>query len=156
MARSVFDSNQLCQACLFLRAKKAEEPNRRLDWTERKEILDTTLTWADKHLPKVTMPDGTKGARLTMETADGYELHIGKKFFTETFSKCKNRRRVAATMEIATHINEWVKDALHIATEPGRHHDFNFEVFRTKYNGLEIEFKAKMTEGLIVYLMKLI
>ena len=156
LARSVFDSNQLCQACLFLRAKKAEEPNRRLDWNERKEILDATLTWADKHLPKVTMPDGTKGARLTMETADGYELHIGKKFFTETFSKCKNSRRVAATMEIATHINEWVKDALHIATEPGRHHDFNFEVFRAKYNGHEIEFKAKVTEGLIVYLMKLI
>ena len=59
-------------------------------------------------------------------------------------------------MEIATHIEEWIKDAIHTDTEAGKHHNFDFEVFRTNYKGEEIEFKAKVTDGLIVYLMKLI
>lgn len=33
---------------------------------------------------------------------------------------------------------------------------FDFEVFRVNYKGKDIEFKAKVTEGLIVYLMKLL
>lgn len=102
------------------------------------------------------MPDGTTGARLTVHTKDGVELHIGKKFFTETYSKCKNSRRVAETMEVATHINEWIRDAEQIRIEPGRHHAFDFVVFKTVYNNQEIEFKAKSTEGLIVYMMRLL
>lgn len=156
LAYQFANDNQLCQACQFLRRMRGEEPFRRLDGNERKQIHDSALAWADRHLPKVPMPDGTEGARLTVKTADGYELHIGKKFFNETFSKCKNSRRVAKTMEIATHIDEWIKDAIHVDTEPGKHHKFDFEVFRSNYNGQEIEFKAKVTEGLIVYLMRLL
>ena len=82
-------------------------------------------------------------------------VYHGKKFFTETYSKCKNSRRVAETMEVATHINEWIRDAEQIRIEPGRHHAFDFVVFKTVYNNQEIEFKAKSTEGLIVYMMRL-
>ena len=156
LARSFIDENQLCQVCTFLHNKTGEELGRRLNQQERKEIMEATLAWADKHLPKITMPDGSQGARLTLKTADGYELHIGKKFFTETYSKCKNSRRVAETMEMATHIGEWITDAIHHDTEDGRHHDFNFEVFRTSFRGKDIEFKAKCTDGLIVYLMKIL
>ena len=102
------------------------------------------------------MPDGTIGARLTIQTKEGVELHIGKKFFTETYSKCKNSKRVAETMELATRITEWIKDAEQIRVEPGRHHAFDFVVFKAVYNNQEIEFKAKSTEGLIVYLMRLL
>ena len=156
LARSFIDDNQLCQACRFLRNMKGEELGRRLDKQERKDIHDATLAWAEKHLPKTTMPDGTQGARLTLNTADGYELHIGKKFFTETYSKCKNSRRVAETMEMATHIGEWATEARHLRTESGRHHEFDFEVFTVSFEGKEIEFKAKCTDGLIVYLMKIL
>lgn len=156
LAHQFADDNQLCQACQILRQKRKEEPYRRLDSEERKQIYESALIWADRHLPKVSMPDGKQGARLTIKTADGYELHVGKKFFNETFSKCKNSRKVARTMEIATHIEEWIKDAIHTDTEAGKHHNFDFEVFRTNYKGEEIEFKAKVTDGLIVYLMKLI
>ncbi len=156
LARSFIDQNQLCQACQFLRTKKSEESSRSLTSQERKDIQDAALAWAENHLPKIQMPDGTMGARLTAMTADGYELHIGKKFFTETYSKCKGSRRVAETMEMATHIDEWVKNALHFGTEPGRHHNYDFEVFRVNHNGQDIEFKAKVTEGLIVYIMRLI
>ena len=59
-------------------------------------------------------------------------------------------------MEVATHVNNWIRDADQIRIEPGRHHDFNFDVFKATYNNQEIEFKAKETEGLIVYMMRLI
>ena len=156
LARSFIDDNQLCQVCTFLHNMTGEELGRRLNKQERKDIQEATLAWADKHLPKINMPDGTQGARLTLKTADGYELHIGKKFFTETYSKCKNGRHVAETMETATHIGEWITKATHQGTEPGRHHDFNFEVFTVSYQGKNIEFKAKCTDGLIVYLMRLL
>ena len=156
LAHSFIDDNQLCQACRFLHNMTGEELGRRLNKQERKEIQEATLVWADKHLPKTTMPDGTQRARLTMKTADGYELHIGKKFFNETYSKCKNSRRVAETMEMATHIGEWITEATHQRTEEGRHHDFNFEVFTVSFKGRKIEFKAKCTDGLIVYLMKIL
>jgi hypothetical protein len=133
-----------------------EELGRRLNKQERKDIQDATLAWADKHLPKIDMPDGTQCARLTLKTADGYELHIGKKFFSETYSKCKNSRHIAETMEMATHIGEWIVEATHQRTEVGRHHNFNFEVFTVSYQGKNIEFKAKCTDGLIVYLMRLL
>lgn len=40
--------------------------------------------------------------------------------------------------------------------EPGRHHAFDFVVFKTFHNNQKIEFKAKSTEGLIVYMMRLL
>lgn len=148
--------NELCQACELLHRLKGEETNRRLNKEERQEIKQAALTWAEKHLPKVDMPDGTKASRLTIETTDGYQLHIGKKLITETFSKCKNSRWFAKTMEMTTHVNEWAKIATHTRTEQGRHHAYEFEVFNVNYKGYNIEFKAKNTDGLIVYLMKII
>lgn len=148
--------NELCQACLILHRLRNEGEQRRLTSEERKSIQESAVTWADKHLPKVTMPDGTTGARLTVQTKEGVELHIGKKFFTETYSKCKNSRRVAETMEIATRVNEWIRNAEQIRIEPGRHHAFDCVVFKAVYNNQEIEFNAKSTEGLIVYMMRLL
>ena len=148
--------NELCEACRILHQLREEGEQRRLTSEERRTIQESVLTWADRHLPRITMQDGTQAARLTVETKEGVELHIGKKFFTETFSKCKNSRRVAETMEVATHVNNWIRDAEQIRIEPGRHHDFNFVVFKATYNNQEIEFKAKETEGLIVYMMRLI
>ena len=147
--------NQLCAACSLLHSLKEAGRSRRLTSEERRNVQISALTWANKHLPTVVMPDGTEGARLTVKTREGIELHIGKKFITETFSKCKNSRKVAETMEMATLVNEWIRDAVKIRTEEGRHHDFDFVVFIAKYHDKEIEFKAKSTEGLIVYSMRL-
>ena len=148
--------NELCQACKLLRHLKNTGKRRRLTSKERKAVQESAVNWANRHLPKVTMSDGTRGARLTIQTKEGVELHIGKKFFTETYSQCKNSRKVAETIEMATYVNEWIRDAEQIRIEPGRHHDFNFVVFKATYNNQDIEFKAKVTDGLIVYVMRLI
>lgn len=148
--------NEVCAACMLIRDMQQQARNRRLSGEERASIQNAALTWADKHLPKVTMSDGRKGSRLTITTNEGFVLNVGKKFFTETFSKCKNSRKIAETMEMATLVSEWIKDAHHIRREPGRHHNYNFEVFKATHDGKDIEFKAKATDGLIVYCMRLI
>lgn len=148
--------NEVCQACTLIRQMLGEESSRRLTSEERKSISTAAMTWADKHLPRVTMADGSEAARLTVSTENGDVLHIGKKFFSETFAKSKNSRRLAETMRLATEVNEWIGNARYIRTEPGRHHDFNFNVYEVEVAGQRIELKAKATEGLILYLMKLL
>lgn len=69
LARAV-PENELCQACLILHRLKNEGEQRRLTSEERKSIQGSAVTWADKHLPKVTMPDGTTGVRLTVQTKE--------------------------------------------------------------------------------------
>lgn len=155
-ARSFIDDNQLCQACRYIHEMKVDESNRRLNRNERFDIAAAANTWADKHLPRIKMPDGTQGARLKVTLENGDELLIGKKFFSETFAKCKNSRRLAETMQMATKINEWISTARYVRTETGRHHDFNFRVYEVEVDGQTIELKAKVTEGIIVYLMKLL
>ena len=155
-ARSFVDENQLCQACRFIHEMKADESNRRLSREERFDIAAAVNTWADKHLPRTAMQDGTQGARLTVKLGNGDELFIGKKFFSETFAKCKNSRKLAETMDIATKINEWISSARYVRTEAGRHHDFDFKVYEVEIDGRTIELKAKVTEGIIAYVMRLI
>lgn len=155
-ARSFVDDNQLCQACRYIHEMKVYETNRRLTKRERLDIAAAASTWADRHLPRVKMPDGTKGARLAVTLENGDELLIGKKFFSETFAKCIKSRRLAETMELATKIDEWIASARYVRTEPGRHHDFDFKVYEVEVGGQTIELKAKVTEGLIAYLMKLL
>lgn len=155
-ARSFIDENQLCQACRFIHEMKADESNRRLSREERFDIAAAVNTWTDKHLPKCTLPDGTPASRMVANLNNGDEMIIGKKLFTETFAKCKNSRELAKTMEIATKINEWISSARYVRTEAGRHHDFDFRVYQVEIDGRTIELKAKVTEGIIAYVMRLL
>lgn len=155
-ARSFVDENQLCQACRFIHNMKRDETGRRLNRQERLDIATAANAWADRHLPRVKMPDGTNGARLSVSLDNGDKLLIGKKFFSETFAKNKNSRRLAETMQMATLINEWIGSARYVRTEAGRHHDFDFRVYEIEVNGQVIELKAKVTGGIIAYMMKLL
>lgn len=148
--------NEVCKACDIIHKMKAEEATRRLTKEERLEIAAATNKWADKHLPRIAMPDGTKAARLTVGLENGDELFIGKKFFSETFAKSKNSRRLAETMQLSTRINEWISSARYVRTETGRHHDFDFRVYEIEVDNMVIELKAKVTEGYIAYLMRLL
>ena len=156
LIRSLIDDNQLCQACEIIRRMRADEDSRRLTTEERKEIRDAALTWANRQLPIITLPGGVPANRLSVNLANGDTLHIGKQFITETFAKCKNSRRLAETMDLSTRVEEWIDSAHYLRTEAGRHHPFDFKVYEAEYKGQKIEIKAKVTDGLILYLMKLI
>lgn len=148
--------NQLCEACQLIRQMIGEEKERRISWEERIALREAALTWADKHLPKIVLANNISAFRLTVDTKDGYTIHIGKKLIAETFTKCKNSRRLAKTISAITHLEEWIGTAIHVRTEAGRHHNFNFEVFEAQYKDNIIEFKAKQTDGLIAYIMRII
>ncbi len=154
--RSFIDDSQLCQACQFIREMKMEEVSRRLNKKERLDIATAANAWADKHLPRVPMKDGTQGARMEVSLENGDIILIGKKFFSETFAKSIYSRNLAETMDIATKINEWISSARYVRTEAGRHHDFDFRVYEVDFDGRSIELKAKVTEGFIAYMMRLI
>lgn len=156
LARQFVPDNEVCAACALIRKMKNEETSRRLTKEERKDISTAALSWASTHLPKITLQDGTPAFRLSKTLENGDEIHIGKKFISETFAKTKNSRRLAETMELATEVEKWIGTARYVRTEVGRHHDFDFRVYEAEIDGQKIELKAKVTDGLILYLMKLI
>ena len=120
---------------------------------EREIARRNAVQWAEKHLPKVKMPNGRVASRMVVRTEDGLEFVVGKRFINKTFSLNKNNDRLAETMELATLVNEWAKNATNIGIEEGIHHDYNFYVFTAVYQGRKIVFKAKDTDGLIAYTM---
>ena len=68
----------------------------------------------------------------------------------------KDSKKMATDTTYSTERLTTTRNAEQIRIEPGRHHAFDFVVFKTVYNNQEIEFKAKSTEGLIVYMMRLL
>lgn len=148
--------NEECKACSIIRQMQGQESNRRLTKEERNRIKDAALSWADKNLPKVVMPNGALGTRLTTKTANGDIVHVGVTFFNETFSKNIRNRRLAETMQLTTKVKEWIGKAKFNRIEDGRHHNFQFKVYDVDFAGLHLEVKAKMTEGLILYLMRIL
>lgn len=156
LAKTFIPDNELCAACLCIRSFMNAENERRLTKEERKEIASAALEWAELHLPKIPNPDGTLMSRLTSITSNGDTILIGKKFFSETFAKNKRNRKLAETIKLATQINEWIGSAVYIGTEPGRHHAFDFRIYEVEYKGQKIQLKAKVTEGIMAYNMRLI
>lgn len=156
LAKPFIPDNELCAACLCIRSFMNAENERRLTKEERKEIARAALEWAERHLPKVPNPDGTLMSRLTSITSNGDTILIGKKFFSETFAKNIHNKRLAKTMELATHINEWIGLAKCKGNEPGKHHNFDFRIYEVEYKGQIIQLKAKVTDGFLAYNMKLL
>ena len=156
LAKPSIPQNQLCEACRFIRSKVEESETRRLTKEEREEVRNATLTWANIHLPKVTLPNGQIASRVTLTTSQNYKIIVGKTSINETFAKNLHNKKLAHTMEAITKVGEWLPDAVYLRYEDGEHHKFGFEVFEADWNGQKIEFKAKATEGLILYNVRLI
>ncbi len=150
--------NQVCQACIRLHELAEKETGSRLERIEQTEAKDKALEWAKKHLPKVQQPNGDIAFRdiVTIDSC-GDEIIVSQKFITETFSKCLGKRWAADTMELTTKVHEWLPKAVCVDPhEVGRHHAYAFRVYESEYNGIKIRFKAKETECLILYIMRII
>jgi hypothetical protein len=87
------------------------------------------------------------------ETAD--EIIVRRRFFGETFAKNKQNEKLAETMELATLVSEWLPSARYVGLEKGRDHNCQFKVFEASYNGVNIEFKVRVSEGNIIHTMKI-
>ena len=77
-------------------------------------------------------------------------------FFTETAAKSKRDPDVVHVLRTATDFSKWIPEATRIRTEAGIHHSCNFSVYQVTYQGQTIEFKCKITDGELLYMMKFI
>ena len=153
LARDI-PANELCQACLILQDMRTKEERERLENTDRRAIRQSAVDWAERHLPEVTLPNGQVAKRLVVNNADG-SMIVNKPFFSETFTKNINNRQLAKTMDIATHIADWLPNANLRRIESGRHHDCDFRVYEAEYDGETIECKVKDVPERFVYMMRI-
>ncbi|MBR0084717.1 MAG: minor capsid protein, partial [Bacteroidales bacterium] len=147
--------NQLCQACLKIRAMAKKEAHTPLSDLERKEIRKSTDEWAERHLPETTLPNGQKAKRLIVENA-GNMLVVNKGFISKTFSQNARYELLAETMELATMVGDWLPTATLVGVEAGHHHKCNFLVYEASFRGLTIQCKVKDQVEKMVYTMRII
>ena len=145
------------QACLKRKELTKKELERRLNQSERKEIIDAVNQWADKHLDAVHTENGVEKYKKIAVSENNASLKVNRKFFNETYSKNKNNRRLAETMDAAVHFEEWMPFShKEEREEDGKHHNCKFAVYTAKYKGNKIEFKVKLNANNNVYTMKFI
>lgn len=106
-----------------------------------------------------TLPSITIGSEISHQkviaTANGDKIRVGKTFFNETFSKNIHNKQLEEIMNLAMDFEKWMPNLPKGRIEKGIHHDFNFMAYEIKYNGYEIVFKTKLTEGQIAYTMRI-
>lgn len=147
--------NELCQACRLIRQQQNERRSQRLTPQEFREATSIANRWADEHLAS-TVINGIPSKRTLMMTADGHEIKVGKKFFSETAAKNKRNPDLVHVLKSATEFEKWLPFAERLRIEDGIDHDYPFSVYTVEYQGQTIEFKCKLTTGEILYTMRFI
>lgn len=156
LTKPIIPDNELCMACQLIREMAMKEKTARLTKEERKNIRNAVEQWAETHLPEVDLPTGVAKRLYIKNTETGDEFVLNKGFFSETFAKNLYNRQLAETMNLATRISEWLPSAKFVRTEKGKHHNFDFKVFIANVEGTDVECKAKVTDGNILYTMRII
>ena len=147
--------NELCAACRLIRQAQAQRNNQRLTPQEFRDAREKATQWADNNLTP-TIINGQPAKRTMVQTADGHTIGVGKVFFTETAAKSKRDPDVVHVLKTATDFSKWIPEATRIRTEAGIHHSCDFSVYQVTYQGQTIEFKCKITDGELLYMMKFI
>ena len=138
-----------------IRGIQMEEPLPNRNFKQNKEFYSKQIKlWADENLKEVQIDKHTTAKRLIIQ-ADEVDVIVSREFLKETFNKHLKSDELDAVMNVAMNVKEWLPNAKHVATEPGRHHDFPFEIFTTVYNGRKVKAEVKVTEGNILYVVKI-
>ena len=147
--------NELCAACSLIRLSQQSGKSQKLTPQEFREASNKAIQWAENNLTP-TVINNQPAKRSLVQTADGHVIGVGKKFFSETAAKAIHDPDVVHVLKTATEFNEWLPQATLVRTEQGRHHNCMFSVYHVVYQGQTIEFKCKMTDGELLYMMKFI
>lgn len=134
---------------------KKKEPLLKSNFKQNKENYSKQIKlWADKNLKEVQIDKHTTAKRITIQS-DGVDVIVSREFLKETFNKHLKSEDLETVMSVAMDVKKWLPNAKHVATEPGRHHDFPFEIFTATYNGHKVKAEVKVTEGNILYVVKI-
>ena len=147
--------NELCAACRLIRLSQQSGKTQKLTPQEFREASNKAIQWAENNLTP-TVINNQPAKRSLVQTADGHVIGVGKKFFSETAAKAIHDPDVVHVLKTATEFKEWLPHATLVRTEQGRHHNCMFSVYHVVYQGQTIEFKCKMTDGELLYMMKFI
>ena len=147
--------SDLCAACRVIHQAQESRRNPRLRREEYNRVLSLAKNWANDHLD-TKMINGKPSKRTTIKTADEHVVFVGKKFFSEAANKAKNDPELAHFLKIATEFKKWLPNATRTRIEDGYDHPYQFSVYRVRYQEQTIEFKCKMTNGEILYTMRIV
>ena len=110
-----------------------------------------------KTLPLVKLEDGKTAYRKDIVIANGETVRVGIDLFKETYNKAQCNMNLEKSIEVAMEFEQWIPQLSSYTTEQGRHHNCDFAVFRTTYNGIEIEMKAKILDDVLkAYILRLL
>ena len=119
------------------------------------QITKSINEWATENLKEVQINEKETAKRLYLFLGEK-EIIMNKKFLTETYSKNINNSHLPDTIQVALNIKDWLPNGKFVRKEQGKHHDCFFNVYQAEYNGKKIEFKTKLTDGEILYTMRLL
>ena len=152
--------NELCAACEILRQLQQQRSNKRPTGEEFKNLNQKVMQWADSNLDVIELPNAPTNNNPTKRTylssMDNHSIAVGKVFFSEMMHKNKRNPQLPDLVKAAMHFKEWIPISSIVNIEEGKHHAFNFSVYRVVWNGWTIEFKCKLTDGELLYNMRFI
>ena len=152
--------NELCAACEILRQLQQQISNKQPTGEEFKNLNQKVIQWADSNLDIIELPNAPTNNNPTKRTylssMDNHSIAVGKVFFSEMMHKNKRNPQLPDLVEAAMHFKEWIPISSIINIEEGKHHAFNFSVYRVVWNWWTIEFKYKLTDGELLYNMRFI
>lgn len=119
------------------------------------QLTKSINEWATENLKEVQINKKETAKRLYLFLGEK-EIIMNKKFLTETYSKNINNSHLPDTIQVALNIKDWLPSGKFVRKEQGKHHDCFFNVYQAEYNGKKIEFKTKLTDGEILYTMRLL
>lgn len=152
----VKQSSYITQYAKAEKAKKKKTTRITSVSNETKSQLNKSINeWAAKNLKEVRLNDKETAKRLYLFLGDK-EIIVNKNFLTETYSKNIKNSRLPETIKTALNVKEWLPNGTFVRKEPGNHHNCFFNVYQAEYDGKKIEFKTKLTEGEILYTMRLL
>lgn len=120
---------------------------------DKKAYSKQIKQWAEENLESVKIDKYNTAKRLTIH-ADGYDVIVSRGFLKETFDKYVSDEKLGIVMSIAMDVSDWLPRTRHIATEQGRHHDYEFEIFTTTHKGHKVKAEVRSTEGFILHVIK--
>lgn len=146
-------NSEQCRACEAI--KKMQEVKKPARPTaEEKQQIRTTYENFVQTLPPVTI-NGNISHLKDVATSEGETIRVGRKFFSETFTKNQRNPLLKETMDLAMEFEKWMPTLSQGKVEPGIDHTFPFKAYEFRYKGYDIVFKAKLTEGTIAYTMRI-
>ncbi|MBR3830065.1 MAG: hypothetical protein IKJ52_02315 [Muribaculaceae bacterium] len=159
LASKVSD-NDLCAACQCLRQAQSQRAKKRPTPQEYVQLKQKAVDWANNNLDIAQVQDSNKTSnpirRSYVTSNNGNTIGIGIVFFNELMAKNKRIPLLPDIVEASIHFKQWIAQATRVRIEPGRHHSFDFSVYHVSWNGYNVEFKCKLTDGELLYNMTFI